>query len=114
MRNRTTPGKLLSAIPDCAGLVTRLCAAVWHLQTNFCPQIASFAGSVHYLSRTAWTFGLKPVQLMLETIKYLRDVAQTCTRLARGCPDIATAHGLEEIAVSLMAKAHELESHFER
>jgi hypothetical protein len=50
---------------------------------------------------------------MLETIKYLREIAQTCTRLARGCPDTATAHGLEEIAVNLMTKAHELERQFE-
>ena len=49
---------------------------------------------------------------MLETIEYLRVIAQTCTRLARGCPDVATAHGLEEIAVGLMAKAHELEGQF--
>jgi len=49
---------------------------------------------------------------MLETIKYLRDIAQTCTRLARACPDVATAHRLEEIAVDLMAKANELEREF--
>jgi hypothetical protein len=49
---------------------------------------------------------------MLETIKYLRDTAHTCTRLARACPDAATAHGLEEIAIDLMAKAQELESQF--
>jgi hypothetical protein len=29
-------------------------------------------------------------------------------RLARVCPDPATAHGLEEVAVDLMAKATEL------
>lgn len=46
---------------------------------------------------------------MLEIIKYMRDLAQTCTRLARACPHLATAHGLEEIAVDLMAKAKELE-----
>jgi hypothetical protein len=46
---------------------------------------------------------------MLEVIKYLRDVAQTCTRLARACPHQATAHGLEEVAHDLMAKAKELE-----
>jgi hypothetical protein len=48
--------------------------------------------------------------MTLELIKYLRDLAQTCTRLARTCPDLATSHGLEEIAVDLMAKAKELES----
>lgn len=46
---------------------------------------------------------------MLEVIKYLRDLAQTCTRLAHTCPHLATAHGLEEIAHDLMAKAKELE-----
>ncbi len=50
---------------------------------------------------------------MSETIEYLREIAQTSTRLARGCPDVATAHGLEEIAVNLMTKAHDLESQFE-
>jgi hypothetical protein len=47
--------------------------------------------------------------MMADTIKYLRETAQTCTRLARACPHLATAHGLEEVAVDLMAKAHELE-----
>jgi hypothetical protein len=47
--------------------------------------------------------------MMLEVVKYLRDLAQTCTRLARACPHSATSHGLEEIAVDLMAKARELE-----
>jgi hypothetical protein len=46
---------------------------------------------------------------MLEVIEYLRDLAQTCTRLARACPHLATAHGLEEVAHDLMAKAKELE-----
>jgi hypothetical protein len=45
-----------------------------------------------------------------ELAQYLRQMAQTCTRLARICPDITTAHGLEEIAVDLMAKARELET----
>ena len=48
-----------------------------------------------------------------ETIKYLRDVAQTCTRLARVCPHLATSHALEEVAVDLMAKAEELERLYE-
>lgn len=51
--------------------------------------------------------------MMTETIKYLREIAQACTRLARGCPDLSTAHGLEEIAVNLMTKAHELERQFD-
>ena len=47
---------------------------------------------------------------MLQDItKYLRDLAQACTRLARVCPHRATANGLEEIAIDLMAKAKELE-----
>jgi F420-dependent methylenetetrahydromethanopterin dehydrogenase len=44
-----------------------------------------------------------------ELIKYLRDLAQTCVRLARVCPHLATSHGLQEIALDLMAKAKELE-----
>jgi hypothetical protein len=47
--------------------------------------------------------------MMQEIIKYLRDVAQTCSRLARACPDLATARGLEEVALDLMAKARELD-----
>jgi hypothetical protein len=49
------------------------------------------------------------IVVIVEHIRYLRETAQTCTRLARACPDQATAHGLEEIAVDLMAKAKELE-----
>jgi len=52
--------------------------------------------------------------MMTNTIKYLRDIAQTCARLARTCPHRPTSHGLEEIAVDLMAKAQELEREFER
>jgi hypothetical protein len=47
--------------------------------------------------------------MVLEIAKYLRDLAQTCTRLARTCPHSATSRGLEEIAIDLMAKAKELE-----
>jgi hypothetical protein len=46
---------------------------------------------------------------MVDIVRYLRETAQTCTRLARACPHLATAHGLEEVAVDLMAKAQELE-----
>ena len=49
---------------------------------------------------------------MKDTITYLRTLAQTCARLARACPHQATSHGLEEIAVDLMAKAQELERQF--
>jgi hypothetical protein len=44
-----------------------------------------------------------------EIIRYLREMAQTCTSLARVCPHPATAHGLEEIAHDLMARAKDLE-----
>lgn len=47
--------------------------------------------------------------MMPDIVKYLRDIAQTCARLARACPDRATSHGLEEVAVDLMAKAKEIE-----
>jgi hypothetical protein len=46
---------------------------------------------------------------MTEVAEYLRDIALTCTRLARACPDVPTSLGLEEIAIDLMAKAKELE-----
>jgi hypothetical protein len=49
----------------------------------------------------------------LEIIRYLREVAHTCTRLARICPHLETAHGLEEVAIDLMAKAQELERYAE-
>lgn len=49
---------------------------------------------------------------MLEMIKYLRETAHACTRMAHVCPHAETAHGLEEIAVDLMAKAQELESQY--
>ena len=47
--------------------------------------------------------------MLEELIKFLRDHAQTCTRLARDCPHPPTSHGLEEIALDLMAKAKEME-----
>ncbi|MGO9700574.1 MAG: hypothetical protein ACLPX7_15080 [Xanthobacteraceae bacterium] len=49
---------------------------------------------------------------MKDTVTYLREIAQTCTRLARACPHRPTSHGLEEIAVDLMAKAQELGRHY--
>jgi hypothetical protein len=48
-------------------------------------------------------------EMVEDFIQYLRELAQTCTRLARACPDLATSRGLEEVAVDLMAKARELE-----
>jgi CheY-like chemotaxis protein len=44
-----------------------------------------------------------------QVIKYLREIAQSCTRLARTCPHLPTSHGLEEVAIDLMTKAKELE-----
>jgi hypothetical protein len=43
-----------------------------------------------------------------EITNYLREVALTCTRLARACPHLPTSHGLEEVAAGLMTKAAEL------
>jgi hypothetical protein len=72
-----------------------------------------FPGRVHYLTGTPRNeCRYQPGRMMLETINYLRDMAQTCVRLARTCPHAATAHGLEEVAVDLMAKAKELEREF--
>jgi hypothetical protein len=44
-----------------------------------------------------------------EIVRYLREIAHTCVAFARGCPHGETAHGLEELAADLMAKALELE-----
>ena len=44
-----------------------------------------------------------------EMVAYLRDVAHTCVAFARSCPHVETAHGLEELAADLMAKALEVE-----
>jgi hypothetical protein len=40
---------------------------------------------------------------------YLREQAERCTRLARDCPHLPTAHELEAIGVELMQKAAELD-----
>jgi hypothetical protein len=47
--------------------------------------------------------------MTIDMTNYLRALAQTCIRLARSCPDRATAHGLEELAADLMKKVEELE-----
>jgi hypothetical protein len=47
--------------------------------------------------------------MIREITSYLREVALTCTRLARACPHFPTSHGLEELAVTLMAQATKLE-----
>jgi hypothetical protein len=51
---------------------------------------------------------------MKETVSYLRRVAQTCSQLARKCPDPVTSHGLEAVAADLAAKATEIEGMFAR
>jgi hypothetical protein len=40
---------------------------------------------------------------------YLRERAHRCSRLARDCPHLPTAHELEAIGVELMEKAAELD-----
>jgi hypothetical protein len=40
---------------------------------------------------------------------YLREQAQRCTRLARNCPHLPTAHELEALGIELMQKAAELD-----
>jgi CheY-like chemotaxis protein len=44
-----------------------------------------------------------------QVINYLREIAQSCSRLAHSCPHLPTSHGLEEVAMDLMTKAKELE-----
>jgi len=50
--------------------------------------------------------------MITELIASLRRLAQTCSRLANGCPHTPTSHGLEEVAVELMDKAEELEKFY--
>jgi hypothetical protein len=77
-----------------------------------------FARGFYYLkrpqrgSRARWHEATS-ARMIMETIKYMRELAQTCTRLARTCPHRATSHALEEVAVDLMAKAHELEREYD-
>jgi hypothetical protein len=47
--------------------------------------------------------------MIAQLVKYLRESAQTCVRLARTCPHLSTSQGLEELATDIMAKAKELE-----
>jgi hypothetical protein len=47
--------------------------------------------------------------MFAQLVKYLRETAQRCVRLARNCPHRPTSIGLEEVATDLMAKAKELE-----
>jgi hypothetical protein len=46
---------------------------------------------------------------MLEVIRYLRELAHDCGRIARDCPYPRTSRVLEELAVDIMAKAKEIE-----
>ncbi len=48
-----------------------------------------------------------------DIVKYLRDLAQTCIRVARACPHNTTSHSLEELAADLMGKAEELQNFYE-
>ena len=99
-----------------AALMRRLTPRFGTPKQVFVPQIASFCRQSAL--REAHTNGVPefdrdPHEINL-SITYLREIAQTCTRLARTCPHQATSHGLEEIAVDLMAKAQELERHYDR
>lgn len=47
--------------------------------------------------------------MIAQLVKYLRESAQACVRLARSCPHRPTSLDLEELATDLMAKAKELE-----
>jgi hypothetical protein len=46
--------------------------------------------------------------MISEIVEYLRERALTCTRIARTCPHLETAHELEALAIDLMAKAEQL------
>jgi hypothetical protein len=47
--------------------------------------------------------------MFTEITNYLRQIALTCTSLARTCPHLPTSRGLEEMAVDLASKAKEIE-----
>jgi len=50
---------------------------------------------------------------MIEIVHFLRTTAHRCVTLARQCPDTKIAHGLEELAVEIMAKALDLEEQYD-
>ena len=52
--------------------------------------------------------------MIVEITNYLRSTAHTCILLSRACQDMATARGLEEVAIDLMAKAMEFEELYAR
>jgi hypothetical protein len=54
------------------------------------------------------------VLMNAELVNYLRNIAQQCIVLARNCPHTKTAHGLEALAVDLMAKALDIENALNR
>jgi hypothetical protein len=45
----------------------------------------------------------------LKVVNFLRNSAQECIRIARHCPDVETNYALEDLAVSLMQMAEEIE-----
>ena len=47
-------------------------------------------------------------------IKFLRDSAQECIRIARHCADYETTYAIEDVAFSLMAMAEEIEQTFKQ
>ena len=52
--------------------------------------------------------------MIVEITNYLRSTAHTCILLSRACQDMATARGLEQVAIDLMAKAKEFEELYAR
>ena len=48
--------------------------------------------------------------MIAQSVKYLRETAQSCVDLARVCSHSSTSQGLEVLATDLMAKANELEN----
>lgn len=81
----------------------------WHYKANFYPKIASLCHTSALRHEICSHSRIHSTPMVTDIVKYLREVAQSCTRLARSCPHSATSHGLEEVAVDLMAKAQELE-----
>jgi hypothetical protein len=51
----------------------------------------------------------EPYEWVWVDSSYLRDQAHRCSRLARDCPHMPTAHELEAIGIELMQKAAELD-----
>jgi hypothetical protein len=79
------------------------------LEANFLAKNSKFPFGGRYRATPCLSRFGSAAFMIPEIVDYLRDLAQTCTRLARGCPHLATSHGLEEIAIDLMTKARVLE-----